>query len=129
MLVALSCLLALASASSEAPLPGSEISVEAAAEKAQLVVTGTITSLYPAHGSRGSTSYSKVEILPSRILKGRLGESEELKVAIIVHQRRGETPPEQGVEYIFFIEMRDQKRRVIKMLPKTRENLERLPGP
>lgn len=102
-------------------LPGSNLGVPEATEEAHLVVVAEIIGIQDGLGVGALSLLSGVELKPSAILKGKVmdGDLNDLTVGASGNERC----PEKGDVSIFFI-LRDKGHgRILKMLPKTEENL------
>ncbi len=103
-------------------LPGSKSSLEEAQEKAQIIVVGEFLKHGDILGSGPHSLVAGIELKPSVTLKGKPKDGELKKMTTAASGY--EVIPEQGKEYIYFIEEYKGHLTISKMLPKTEANIE-----
>ncbi len=134
---------ALAAVEHQDPLPGSELSIDAAVGEAQIIVVARAFDIgLPIMGGSAGVTYGSSNLRISRTLKGGALPQNLRLGGFLVRSfidKPGEVAPSEDKEYIFFVERQDSSTlRGIKLLPLTNENLasldaaqrrvQRLPG-
>ena len=111
------------------PLPGSNMSLQQAKEDATTIVAAKLVDAgaFITEGA-SATLVLHVELDPTAVLKGKAGKS-DLKSVGASLQANEKWPP-KGEEYLFFIIEYKMKGnfQIIKMLPRTKENLKEASG-
>lgn len=102
-------------------LPGDNLSLEQAKEKAHIIAVGKITEMGDLIGV-GAISFGSFEFEHTEVLKGKIGEKVLKRLGFSA--RGHEVNPTQDEEYLVFIEQFQDHVTVVKMLPKTNENIE-----
>jgi len=103
-------------------LPGSDVRLSEATEKADFIVVARLVALGGGNTRRNVTSYAEVQVKPSFVLKG--GATHDLErqfLTVLVHET--EVPPEEGMNYIFFIKNTSSCKLIIKIINKTEQNI------
>ncbi len=106
-------------------LPGSKKGLEEAQTKARIIVVARPAMIGLILGV-GATSFGNVDLRHSSRLKGEVKEEELERVSVSASGH--ETFPKQDEEYIVFINDYANHLNVLKMLPKTEENLATVRG-
>jgi hypothetical protein len=102
-------------------LPGNDLNLEQAQEKAHIIAVGKISKMGFMVGA-GAASFGSLELEHSEILKGEIKEKVLEKLGYMA--KGHEVSPEQDAEYLVFIGRYKEHVTVVKMLPKTKENIE-----
>jgi hypothetical protein len=102
-------------------LPGSDLSPESAREKARWIVLAEPVRFDIMFGL-GSVAFSSVDLKQSVVLKGNVTEEAMKRASIQISGR--EVFPEYGKEYLVFLDESVGHPKILKMLPKSRENIE-----
>jgi hypothetical protein len=101
-------------------LPGNDLDVEKAQEKAHVIAVGKISQMGSIFGV-GAASFGSFELEQSEVLKGMIEEKVMKQLGYVATGH--EVSPKQGEEYVVFIERYKDHVTVIKMLPGTKENV------
>jgi hypothetical protein len=102
-------------------LPGNDLNLEQAQEKAHIIAVGKITKMGLIFGL-GAVSFGNFELEHTEILKGKIKEKVLKQLGYSAHGH--EVCPEWEEEYLVFVEQYKDHVTVVKMLPKTKENIE-----
>jgi hypothetical protein len=102
-------------------LPGNNLSLEQAKEKAHIIVVGKITRMGAVAGV-GAAALGSFDLEHSEVLKGEVRGRALRALGFIAI--RFEVSPVQDEEYLVFVEQYKDHAEVVKMLPKTKENVE-----
>lgn len=121
MVIAKFCL-ALCRTVNPVQLPGSKLSPDEAAKQADMIVIADFLSLGFGMGTRHTESYPAEKLHLSTFLKGEACGREAIDVVLKVRMK-GEAEPNLKEDYLCFIIMKDRHFRIIKVLPKTQDNL------
>lgn len=109
-------------------LPGSNLSLQQAKAEARVIVAADVVKVEDVIRIGAASLVSGVDLKPSTVLKGKV-KGEMLK-EVLVSAGANERYPEKGEEFIFFIaEPEKGALHVLKMLPKTKENLKEIQAP
>jgi hypothetical protein len=135
LMIALLCLTAWTEAE-EARLPGSDLTVAEAGKRADMIAVARAIKFRVGIGSHDQLACSGFEVKTSGTIKGSLRGQEMRTVSFIVKgysvddrpQQKGEEIPRVGDDYIFFIKKIGKTYHVIKVLRKTKENLQAVGG-
>jgi hypothetical protein len=100
-------------------LPGSEMGLEEAKAKARVIVVAKPVCSFIA--GLGACSFGSVDLRDSSVLKGKPKQVELERVSLSASGP--EVFPKQGEEYLFFINDYANHLQIIKILPKTEENV------
>jgi hypothetical protein len=119
-----SILCLLVCATEPAPLPGSELSIDQAKQRASIIVAADVVKYAYGMGSRGVMGYGNVEIAVFKVLKGEASKKELVSLAVN-WKKDHETAPERGKDYIFFLVRMKGKLQAIKVLRNTTENFQK----
>jgi hypothetical protein len=111
-------------ATEPAPLPGSDLSIDQAKERATIIVAADLVRYRHGHGSRGVMGYGDVELAVFKVLRGEAAKKELVSFAV-KWQKLQETAPEKGKDYLLF-SVRDTKGNLqaIKVLRNTTDNFQ-----
>jgi hypothetical protein len=120
----------------EARLPGSRLTAEEAAKRADTIVVARAIASGLGMGSHGDLACSDFEVKTSATIKGGSKGQGVRKVSFTVKkfsiddhpQKDGEESPKLGHDYLFFIKTIDKTHYAIKVLRKTKENLQAVGG-
>jgi hypothetical protein len=102
-------------------LPGNDLNIEQAQEKAHVIAVGKISKMGGIAGA-GAAAFGSFELEHSEILKGEVKEKVLEKLGFTA--KGYEVCPQQDAEYLVFIGRYKEYLTVVKMLPKTKENIE-----
>jgi hypothetical protein len=102
-------------------LPGNDLNLEQAQEKAHIIAVGKISKMGFIVGA-GAAAFGSFELEHSEILKGEVKEKVLEKLGFTA--KGHEVCPEKDSEYLVFIERYKGHVTVVKMLPRTKENIE-----
>jgi hypothetical protein len=103
-------------------LPGSDRSLDQAMEKARIIVVAELESYTLVHGAGASAVMAGAKFKSAEVLKGRLEDGEMTNLAIMAIG--SERLPRKGEECIYFLDDFANRLKAVKMLPKTKQNLE-----
>lgn len=84
-------------------LPGSTVSLDDAAKKADIIVVATISRAQVDHPSRPGAAYYEAEILITKLLKGKTKDTKLSVQYTVVSIPDKEVAPKEKDSYIFFI--------------------------
>src|SRR4051794_27107765 len=91
-------------------LPESELGIDAALAKAQIVVVARTAHVgLPIMGGSAGSTYAAVDLHPFRTLKAGAAQKHLRSGDFLLRtflDKPGEAPPSEGADYIFFIERR-----------------------
>jgi hypothetical protein len=129
------CLTALTEGK-EGRLPGSGLSAEEAGKRADMIVVARAIASGVGLGSHGDLACSGFEVKTSATIKGGSKGQGVRMVSFTVKrfaidgypQKNGEESPKLGHDYLFFIKTIDKTHYAIKVLRKTKENLQAVGG-
>jgi len=121
MIIAKFCL-ALCLIANPVQLPGSKLSLDEASKQADMIVIADFISLGFGMGTRHTESYPAAKLHLSTFLKDEARGREAIDVVLKVRMK-DEAEPNLKEDYLCFVIMKDQHFRIIKVLPKTQDNL------
>jgi hypothetical protein len=135
LLTTLLCLTVLTEGK-EGRLPGSGLSAEEAGKRADIIVVARAIKFDLGMGSHGDLACSGFQVKTSATIKGGSEGQEVRTVSFVVKeysiddrpQQKGEAIPRLGDDYIFFIKKVGKTHHAIKVLRKTKENLQAVGG-
>jgi len=104
------------------PPPGGGMSLRQAGRRADLIVVATVGAQAPG-GGRGFRGGRQFEVRPVATLKGAPEAMNLRVISVRSRNQDDDEPPQEGEDYIFFIERTDWGPRAFKAVRKTPENL------